>query len=554
MKTYTFNISLSILNHLGRNLYRSFITVLGEAISNAWDADATNVSINVDREHNTLIIMDDGIGMDSDSFQHKFLKIGYSKRKDNTTHTASGRPFIGRKGIGKLALLSCAKKITILTKTTDSDITGGVIENAGLDQAIIDDVSANDYTLSTPSAEIIEKYQDCLPQSGTIIIFEDITDGIKNNIEYIRKQVAYYFRFSILDPTFNISINNNLITLEELSEIIQSTQFVWSINDTSDSLLTKINESEGLKKSKNLKLSGINVTGFIATVEKPSFLKIRGAKEKVTLDLFVNGRLRECNILKHMHTARIVESYLYGQIHYNDLDDETDRFTSSREGVVSDDPKYKELLSKLDKIIKVIINDWDVWRVDIHQEGDSENTRITRKERKSKELYGAVSDDFIPPKTDSTSRTKVEKWVQELGSDAEFNFITYSECFVSENLLRKYIVDKNITIDTRIAAKIVNQRTIHSQAKSKANISFDIREDDHDLSYLGMDDLSALAENNNSLNGQIDQASLYRDSKEYKPIRDAMAHTARLTQIAKNRLNITYENIKARIIFLLKQV
>ena len=36
MNEYTFNISLSILNHLGRNLYRSFITVLGEAISNAW--------------------------------------------------------------------------------------------------------------------------------------------------------------------------------------------------------------------------------------------------------------------------------------------------------------------------------------------------------------------------------------------------------------------------------------------------------------------------------------------------------------------------------------
>ena len=157
MRTYTFNISLSILNHLGRNLYRSFITVLGEAISNSWDADATNVSISIDREQNTLIITDDGVGMDSESFQNKFLKIGYSKRKDNVTHTPKGRPFIGRKGIGKLALLSCAKKITILTKTIDSDITGGVIENAGLDQAIIDDVSANDYILSIPEAERIDQ-------------------------------------------------------------------------------------------------------------------------------------------------------------------------------------------------------------------------------------------------------------------------------------------------------------------------------------------------------------------------------------------------------------
>ena len=44
---FNFNISLSVLNHLGRNLYRSFITVIGEAISNSWDADANNVYITI---------------------------------------------------------------------------------------------------------------------------------------------------------------------------------------------------------------------------------------------------------------------------------------------------------------------------------------------------------------------------------------------------------------------------------------------------------------------------------------------------------------------------
>ena len=106
MKQYNFNISLSILNHLGRNLYRSFMTVLGEAISNSWDADAQNVYITIDRDARILIVRDDGEGMDESDFQNKFLKIGYSKRKDDKTHTDSGRPYIGRKGIGKLALLS----------------------------------------------------------------------------------------------------------------------------------------------------------------------------------------------------------------------------------------------------------------------------------------------------------------------------------------------------------------------------------------------------------------------------------------------------------------
>src|SRR5271163_4231720 len=111
---FTFEISLSVLNHLGRSLYRSFATVLGEAISNSWDADAKNVHIVLNREKNSFLIQDDGIGMTANDFQAKFLKIGYSKRRDGSKSSPSGRPFIGRKGIGKLALLSCADRITII--------------------------------------------------------------------------------------------------------------------------------------------------------------------------------------------------------------------------------------------------------------------------------------------------------------------------------------------------------------------------------------------------------------------------------------------------------
>ena len=76
-KAFQFEISLSVLNHLGRNLYRNFITVLGEAISNAWDADAKNVWITIDKASSSFVIKDDGIGMDSDDFQNKFLRKKY---------------------------------------------------------------------------------------------------------------------------------------------------------------------------------------------------------------------------------------------------------------------------------------------------------------------------------------------------------------------------------------------------------------------------------------------------------------------------------------------
>ena len=58
---FTFEISLSVLNHLGRSLYRSFATVMGEAISNAWDADAKNVEIFVDKKTNRFLVADEGM-------------------------------------------------------------------------------------------------------------------------------------------------------------------------------------------------------------------------------------------------------------------------------------------------------------------------------------------------------------------------------------------------------------------------------------------------------------------------------------------------------------
>jgi HSP90 family molecular chaperone len=63
------------------------------------------------QERNNLIIKDDGVGMTASDFQQKFLKIGYSKRKTGTIEIEKGGPLSVRKGIGKLALLSCADQI-----------------------------------------------------------------------------------------------------------------------------------------------------------------------------------------------------------------------------------------------------------------------------------------------------------------------------------------------------------------------------------------------------------------------------------------------------------
>ena len=552
MENYKFNISLSVLNHLGRNLYRSLITVIGEAISNSWDADAKNVHIYINRENNQLVVQDDGAGMTPDDFQNKFLKIGYSKRKDGKNCSPTKRPFIGRKGIGKLALLSCAKSISIITKTQKSNLTGGTIDNASLDQAIKDDITPNDYNLTPLNPDLLKENKKL--SHGTIIVFNGMNDGIKNRIDYLRQLIALDFRFSLFDPSFNISVNGKEISMADLEPLINDTQFLWLINhnDDNDSFENAIRKSNSLITHHSIYTKNLTVSGFIASVDTPSKLKIRASDEKATVDLFVNGRLREKNILSHIPSTRITESYLYGQIHFNELDDDTDRFTSSREGVVPDDPKFNSLLDVLKKdIMAKIIEEWDDLRRANRKTGDSDNKKIPPRQRKSEELYDAITDDYAHfDKTTSTEdKDKVNSWINELKPDAVYNYESYGDCFLAENLLRKYIITQKKIFPTKLQKNIDSWKEQFKQKKEKANLSIQIRQDQHDLSYCGMEDLANIADFEKDKQAK---STLLRDCMEYTPIRDAVAHTSRLTDVAKNRLNSCFENIKARIKELLK--
>ena len=64
------------------------------------------------------------------------------------------------------------------------------------------------------------------------------------------------------------------------------------------------------------------------------------------------------------------------------------------------------------------------------------------------------------------------------------------------------------------------------------------------LNYLSMDDLANLVDKPKD---KLKEAALSRDAAEFKPIRDAVAHTALLTNEAKKKLTTVRENIKARV-------
>lgn len=563
MSNFHFNISLSILNHLWRNLYRNFITVIWEAISNSWDADGKNVYIYI--QDDSLIVLDSWEWMGTDDFQDKFLNIWYSKRKEFWATSKWERPFIGRKWIWKLALLSCAERIYILSKKKWNAIIWWIIDNSILEDKIKDNLKADDYPLEQIDEKIFLEHPIAKElDHGTMIIFEDLNDWIKNNLEVIRKLIVLNFRFSLIDKDFNIYVNDKIISLEDIKDLSENTQFLWKINNFEDEIYGTF---KNLKENKNVELTWINIHWFIASVNKPSALNIYWVWEKTGIDLFVNGRLRENNILKNSKkwfSSRIIASYLYGQIHINDLDDEADdRFTSSREWVKPGDEKYGKYLDIFEnKILAHIPWQWDSWRKKHKETWDVDNWTMPKFQALMHQSKDSREKDFETKLDEINIDEKIKESLKEkMRHQSSNNTAIYQDLFILENLFREYIKIKWITIEY-LSTNIWSEAEIklllkkfHSTKNSRNEdeethaLKWKIIQNEDELNYIDFVHLGMLVDIANNSKGpwRYNPLTMEAHSKEILAIRNPIMHTNEVTEDAFN-----WEKIKNIIDFLEK--
>ena len=88
---YEMSISLSVLDHLGLNLYSNTPAVISEVIANAWDADATRVEVMIDIDEATITVTDNGHGMNVDDINKRYLRVGYRRRDEQGPLTSRDR-------------------------------------------------------------------------------------------------------------------------------------------------------------------------------------------------------------------------------------------------------------------------------------------------------------------------------------------------------------------------------------------------------------------------------------------------------------------------------
>lgn len=105
---------------LSASTYESFPKALREAVSNAYDADATRVDVDINVGNDIITITDNGRGMTPDQFDF-YLRIAGHQR-DRPRKTTLGRLRIGQFGIGFLSVFPFCDRLQV-----ESTVRGSAI-------------------------------------------------------------------------------------------------------------------------------------------------------------------------------------------------------------------------------------------------------------------------------------------------------------------------------------------------------------------------------------------------------------------------------------------
>jgi len=221
-----------VIEHLGLKLYQNKPTnVLAELVSNAWDAFARHVWIDLatqaDLEDARFIsVADDGAGMSLEVIRDEYLIIG--KVKDRADAQQRARYPMGRKGIGKLAPFGIARVVDIVTihgSGTERETTWIRLD---LEEILRRSAAADPVVQSTYppvilargiTPEAVETSDDATGAvakfltrigagTGTLVVLTDLVLLRKLRPEAVRESIGRRFTVTLTRPDFKVFVDD----------------------------------------------------------------------------------------------------------------------------------------------------------------------------------------------------------------------------------------------------------------------------------------------------------------------------------------------------------
>lgn len=359
---FTMEFEPTTIEHLGLKLYSYLPPVIGELISNAWDADAEKVEITLPKGNITtsseVIVRDYGksAGMNCDEIQKEYLPIGRNCREGGNEKSSGGRPLMGRKGIGKLSAFGIATELEVRT------VKDGFAVCIKLDYD-----KMKSWPKGSPyEAEICQnRCGKNKEPSGTEIRLRRLHRSSPINEDSIRRGIAR--RFTVIDKKFQVFINGKEITHKD-RRLKDDCKKDWDVKNIPH--LNNVLDSQ----------KGWEINGWIGVVEKSSQTE-RG------VDVFVRGKAAELETMFGLKTTHIqfARAYVVGEIHANFLDTNEDNISTGRNSVHWESEAGQKLEEWGQKALTFVFNEW---------------LKIQHKEKEEKIVKTADFDKWLSTRTE----------------------------------------------------------------------------------------------------------------------------------------------------------
>ena len=207
-----------------------------------------------------------------------------------------------------------------------------------------------------------------------------------------------------------------------------------------------------------------------------------------------------------------------------------------------------------------IAEQWNKVRKDLNGIGDLENKENgTEAQQFIEGALHAKAGEFVTANEaivqDDNRQQNLKKAIEVLAKQGEQNVESYIDCFVSENILRSYIKQEKIDLslhntkfndeDISVSEFIKKKSDFEQKQIDEAGVNTTIRDGElKDLSFLELKQLADIVDEVKSVRIRT---NLTMKSDEYRPLRNAVMHTALLTDGAKRKLSILKEEMIYRL-------
>ena len=372
-------ISRLTIDKLGVKLYDKVSAVIAELIANAYDADATEVTVQapmgqflatraggaVSDKGFDIQLIDNGIGMTPQQVQDFFLVVGAERRRDAKRGGVSPihkRKVMGRKGVGKLAPFGICKTIEVIS--AGGDLVDGDGSEPGAKGFLTSHIMLEYDGIVALGNEPDERYEPVVgdrdesysPQSGTQILLKDFNYRKVPDIDVLGRQLAQ--RFGIKSEHWQIRLLD-----DTKSDALPQTVGDFDIVTMPNTRLTFRQDHTVLGPDGNLAkglTAGFDhedtfhpVTGWMAYSKAPYKDDLMAG-----VRVYCRGKIAAQTSIFNQRAGftgeHNIRSYLVGELHADWLDEDEDLIQTDRRDILWSDELAAGFQAWGQKIVKRI--------------------------------------------------------------------------------------------------------------------------------------------------------------------------------------------------------